>query len=1367
MAQSVPVADFRHWGVENGLSHRDVLCVFEDSRGFIWIGTKYGLNRFDGYGFRWFTKQMDGLSSDFISNIQEDGSGNLWLFSYDPEITSEHALHVDILNTRTLEVKSFDTMFGEVTQFRADQITSGTKGEDNALWLGTVTGNLLRVDPDGTFRRIPLHGARSIWPYEVDVDNQILAGEPNDELFQLIQVDQSGNILKRFPHNKFRKIQIAGRDSAGRFWYAGDSVLHAFSLYAIDADGSHGLFEIWNKPEGLRESSSLLQFQAVDGILWCISGKNSKYTKLEVYSLKDGWKLDLSHTYPGADYIRGIRYDSQGRVWIYGTFGLSVVRLSPNLFKNYLTVSKDELQGAAGIECRGITQDNSGNVYVSSYSGVFVIPNGGMDSDSVRPKLLSRQFALAASRDKDNRIWLGTGEEGLRIFEGNSSTLIPYNFEGKPPFSQSGIWSIFHDEAGGVWCGGLSDGIVYLAPGNSRIEPLPKPEAFKELWDCPILDFFQDREGTLWVGSGKGLYIMEMHPFRIRERYWSGGEGRFYLPFDDIYHIHQDKEGIFWLATGGGGLIKWNKDSGEIRQFTRQDGLSSNVLYGVFGDDHDRLWISSDYGIICFDKENYRSYSFLPANGLSHHEFNRISHFQAPDGRIWFGGLNGVTSFHPDDFEETFSYRDYPLEVTAFRQFVNKEDRLVDETGEFLKSGNVVLRPGDLFFNIEFALLSFLDPANIRYAWMVEGIDRDWLFTEKPFLRISGLPYGTHVLRIKGQLPGGQFSREELSIPIRVLRPFYLQAWFIVFLGGSILIAIPAVYFLRIRNLKHSEARLKDAVARQTKKILRDKEIIEHQTQELLRLDEAKSRFFANVSHELRTPITLMVGPLESLLSSRKNLGPAQFRKAIELAVRNGKKLQRLTDEILEFSRLEAGKLVIEEKPENLASLLLRIGSSYDSACRSKGIIFSREIGFDSGLWAAIDASKLEKILDNLLSNAIKFTPEGKSVMFSASISGGVEGEFFEAVVEDTGAGIHPDDLPHVFDRYFQSNQTGVPVSGGTGIGLAFAKELSLVMKGELFAESRLGEGSRFTLRLPLKRVSAIDQAFMDTNPVDLESDQETNFQALETTPQMSALVEAPTLLIVEDNPDMQIYIQSLLETEYNLLMAEHGGKALEILKSGVHVDLVSSDVMMPVMDGFELLERLKSNPKTRNLPVLMLTARAAEEDRLNALSLGVDDYMLKPFSAKEMKLRIGNLIDNYRRRKEWLEKEKSKFNKGSGTESTAKGIPEVSEKEQTLLKELEGIALREAGKAEFSVGELAAELAVSERQLYRLTKTLTGLTPKQYLQEARLSKARHLLENKTFATVTEVATAVGYDTPEYFSRVFEKQFGIRPIAYM
>lgn len=1352
------ILNTQFFSIEDGLSHRDVQCIHQDQQGFIWLGTNYGLNRFDGYQFKWFTKEKHGLQSNTINHIVADGDGLMWLFNTTNRIF-QTPLSIDIFDPTTGEVVSFEKKFEKSAPFPIHHIFSFAAAADGRIFFSTIKGQLFIYTPGKGFearqlslRYFILHSFsahKTIWGYAYNKDTEIREA--------VVEIDFNGKVLRRYdPGYPIQNTFIAGADRTENLWYIikrngpkppdySEGLLYRITpqggseqfiqpqknwpIDSLDLDRVEfgGGFQIWIHP--------------TQGFLYLFS-RNS----FQVFHPEKGWYFEVEPAHKFLAYTNTVFFDRKGNAWAGTSFGLYRIEISLNPFSQILADKNEDDFRAF----RGITEDAAGNLWASNDRGdgwLWEIKKQNhqyqvRDIRATNPVVTdSLEYKYALFTDRKGCLWFGSGPPKLIIKydpRTNTHQTFPLNIPRKIETRQVNIWSFYEDDNGLLWFG-TDTGVIGYLDEKQQVIILPELAGVNAAGGC-IYQFQKDNTGQLWLATDKGLFQVNTETKAITPYPPKMGK----VPWEGVFFINLDPDGSFWLATKGQGLFHLNLETGAFEQFTKADGLSNNTIYAVYRDDFNNLWLPSDYGIIRFNQNTRRTKAYLKKDGITHNEFNRISHCKAADGAFYFGSLNGITAFHPKDFQADGFDLDIPLVITEFQQFIGRENKLQDKKNELLKSRTITIYPEDRFFLLEFALLTFDDVENMQYAYKLEGEDANWTYQKENAIRMSGLPYGRHQLRIKGQEPNGHWSEEELLILVIVLKPFYLRTGFL--LVAVLLLLFSGLLILRWRtaNLKRTQAKLEAEVNRQTA-------TIRQQAEELKAVDEFKSRFFANVSHELRTPLTLILGPLNALMSSgafdKKSLG------LLELAQSNARGLLKMVSSILDLTKIEAHKLDIHETIHGLFPLTRRFASAFESHAECLGIHYLFEYHADQHLRLKLDAARLETIVNNLLSNAMKFTPKGGMVAFLVDDCS----HAIRITIKDTGKGIHPSDIPHVFDRFYQSKEPGTPIEGGTGIGLTLCKELANLMGGHISVTSEWQKGSVFILEIPRKEVLGVNIP----EPDQYEILAEPAFDSLEN----NTYGEQGYLLLVEDNYSLRAFLETILAPHYQVRTAANGAEALELLPGCMATPVwqqqggvILSDIMMPVMDGFQLLNYLKANTQYAHIPVIMLTARADIKDKLAALRTGVDDYLLKPFVQEELLARIANLLQNYRKRNTSPDEFAGKTILEPGLKA-----PVISPEDLAWLGELEAKVHAFVKNDLLSVHWIAGQVFLSERQLHRRLKAITGLSPQEYIREMRLQEARHLLENRLVDSVKKVAHTVCFHDEKYFARIYKARFGKSP----
>jgi signal transduction histidine kinase/DNA-binding response OmpR family regulator len=905
-------------------------------------------------------------------------------------------------------------------------------------------------------------------------------------------------------------------------------------------------------------------------------------------------------------------------------------------------------------------------------------------------------------------------------------------------FGGNRIWSFSRDRDGRYWMGFGKENILVLDPDFETYRRLDH-NGNEDAGGAIKWHFLEDGD-YMWIAAQNGLFLA--HKKRgIIAQFGANASEEHYLPAIIFHFIHQDAEGTYWLATGDGGLIKFTYDpedpsSPSYQQFRKKDGLPSLELYAILEDEQGSLWISSSNGLVQFDPQTEEVLVYNEAQGIAHNEFNRLSYYQHSDGRIFLGGLNGITAFDPGDFYDQEAYG-VPLRLAAASLRTFGSDSLQNILAGMLEGQPLILHPKDDFLQLEFSLQDYFYSDRISYSYRIPGVRDQWSVLDGNRLQLAGLPYGTHSLEVRARGRMNKVSAGHLQLELIVSRPVYFRWWFISLALLTVGVSVWQYTNWRNRSLVRQQQALERIVAERTKQIQEDKRVIEEQARQLLELDEMKSQFFENVSHELRTPLTLILGPLEKVLK-RNKLESRDFA-LLSLMKENAKSLHKRINELLDLSRIDAVRMSLQPEPVILYPFVKNILAQFEGSARLHTVNLLFDYQLDRDLRVMLDRDKVEKILFNLLSNAIKFTPAGGEVQLLCKDE---KGQLIFRV-SDTGIGIAEPDLPRIFQRFHRA-KTDAHYEG-TGIGLSLCKELAELMKGQISARSVQGEGSVFVVKIPLTETFATT-----TEP-----------EAVQTGTDLADLSEevldisGDPILVVEDNPSMREYLRLTLE-DFHVKTTGHGREALEVLENGFVPALIITDIMMPVMDGMEFLKAIREMDAFRNVPVIMLTAKTGSTNKVEALRVGVDDYLTKPFVEEELIARVQALIRNSRQR-----------TAATGKPSAEKETPVISKADLKWIKEVEQLIMSHVGDTLFGIDQLAETLELSTRRVQQRIKEITGLTPKQYQREIQLESARRLLEEGNFQSVTDVCRQMGFSDAHYFSKIYEKRFGKRPSDYL
>ena len=1321
LANALPGQDFlvneKSWTVEDGLPDREVSVLLQDRRGFIWAGTRQGLCRFDGYRFQTFDRNTDGFQSNQIRNILEDAAGYFWLLPLPP------FKDFDIWHPVTRERTTFREKFGKNTSLPEFLPRHwSVAGNDHTIF--TILGSperLLSYHPKKGLQMTALPDSKGLIVFRASTRLWCV----NEALDRLVEMDRQGKLLREAKEAGFSFFFNVAEHNSGMPFIYNQVAAHGgrgVKSWMIDRQGRLSKF-----PTAFY-SPAMLPAAGISAI-----GEDLVFSLGRIFSLEGRLIHEMKTS--EARFPRALLMDGRGVLWLGGDFGIRQVVVRRNQFRRYLQSAAKPGQEQQYHTMRGM-----------QVSGQELLVNWEARGNA-RVDLQTGQLKGLLAREAGEvfESVLATSLGGMII--GHSKGLSYYDENGslqKQWLTAKAVFTHCLSEPvpGMLWLG-RSNGLEILELPDGRPRPYDKLNGFEELAEADIYFMGRARDSTWYLCSSKGLFHLDSRR-GVLSQYSRRQTGNHYLPFDEIHHFSEDADGSLWLASRGGGLIRLLTGASagaggqpHYQQFTREQGLSNNTIYAVYEDERGFLWLPSDFGLMSFDKKTGQVNTFLEQDGVAHNEFNAGSHARGPDGRLYFGGLNGVTAFHPRELPSSRGESDPPFAIVSVQQFEGSRNRLEDRSAAVIRSGRILLEPEDRFFQLEFSLLNYIDVSKNRFAWQFADQREEWNHTQEHVLRFGRLPYGKHSLRVKAQDARGSWAGKVLTVDIEVRRPFYLRAWFFALVIAAAAFSVLLFLRLRTRQLRRQKAALEREVSQRT-------DTIRQQAEALRSLDQLKSRFFTNVSHELRTPLTLMLGPAESLLS--RDYWREKDRRLIGLLWQNSRQLLKLVNEILDLSKLESGYMPVHLHAVRVEAFLQPIVAQFSSFGDSESVRLVFRYEASPGLTIWTDSGKLEKIIHNFLVNALKYTPSGKQAEFTFR----EEASSLLVAVRDEGPGIQAEDMPRIFDRFYQSARSEAKTQGGSGIGLALCRELAQLLEGEVWAESRVGEGSTFFFRFPRKLAPADAVVEAAVGPSLVYAGKSPAEQPPVAPP------GSARLLIVEDNADLRGYMRILLGERYDITTAENGLEAWELLQQQAPPDLILTDLMMPLMNGQQLLERVKGEDALRHIPVIVLTARSDSNVKLGLLRIGVDDYLTKPFLEQELLVRIENLLRHYQERMDLAPA-------GEPASLEAGGRPLISREDDEWLKAVEVLFAGRVSDLDFSLEQAAASMNMGIRQFRRRIRQLTGLPPLMYLRELRLQTARSFLLQQQYATVKQVAFAVGFIDTVYFSRLYQERFGTLP----
>ncbi len=1404
--------DITYFSTEDGLSSNHVNCVTKDSRGFIWVGTDNGLNRFDGYTFttlRLPSGALHPLSTLKVLTVMEDSDSILWigtsdgLFRFNPvnplsdirqyrylEKPEAHTYRVfqpvwEICEDKNGlfwlicmdpdegipgDIRTFDRVTGAfecifpdssftleedeaVMRSFATQIFSDSRGD---LWIGALTG-LYRYDFEtGTFERfVPFQ--ESPKPYIswiIRIYEDRFGNFWTSNIYGISQFDRESHTFgKHMPlevkqtwREGFHSVVYSfGEDSNGYLWMrVNQSLLRLMhqpegfpdpgNIESYETDFT--VVEINPEFSFFLESPWLAWLGVPDRGLCRVTVRRNEFRSIKPTSLNVSGINDR-------DMVHSLFIGTDDRIWIsndgadnVANYDIANDRL--NLYRIFPGESVDDIE----------TDQNGDLWFASRYGNIARATVAGKEDisftfyhpDLKNPAAITPRHEIYAQRkgEASTHMW-----EHLLYRERNGT--LWFN-------SGRGIHDRYDRDTGGFIH------LDHRTAGYINNDTCPEPEVAGEIW-------FPSSEGLLrllppFTRSDPHTLIPEATIV-----YRNAPDDDSSLSSDWVRTFHFSKyyePGTMWIATIRGGLNRMvttpvegsGRHEVHFRNYTTADGLCDNNVLGIIEDRRGYLWLSTMNGLSRFDPRTEQFHSFHRKDGLPTNNFGWADPAINSSGELFFPTEAGVLWFHPDSIRINSDVP--PVFITGFR--INNDPVYPGEKSplqkEITETQSVELTYKQNFLSFEFAALNFENPERNHYRYLLEGFERDWTYSEsRRYVEYRNLKPGSYTFRVQGSNNSGVWNEEGASLAIIIRNPPW-QTWW----AYAIYFLILAGILLWYRRFLMNREQLKAAV-----------EVERAEKEKIRAIDAFRSRFFTNISHEFRTPLTLVAGPLEDSLKTDRETVPVG-KNVLQSMLRNTRRLQRLINQLLDISRLEAGSMKLRVSAGQLPEFVRSIAGSFASLAEAREIDFTVTAEeLDTDCW--YDADKIEKILSNLLSNAFKFTPDGGSVTVDLmEDTPQREGASRVTIlkVSDTGRGIARDHLDRIFDRFFQVDSSDVRDREGTGIGLALTRELVNLMHGEITVESEPGRGTAFTVKFPIDRDSFSEEEVAVAGMAPGDSDRriaaEEEQEAIEAVKDeeeaatletgIKAKDESEVILVVEDNADLRHYIRSLLAENYLVEEAVNGGagleKAIEIIP-----DLVISDIMMPVMDGMEMCKKLKAHPATSHIPVIMLTARADRESMIEGIDAAADDYIVKPFDSEIMKARVRNLITQRRELRRSFEKQ---FLLEADQQEPASPMFQ-------MLREITKVFDRHLSEPDFNVEMLGKELNMSRSQLFRKVHAITGNTPMELLRLVRMKHAARLLRSGTM-NISQVTYAIGLQNTSHFASAFRKYFGVSPSDY-
>jgi signal transduction histidine kinase/CheY-like chemotaxis protein/ligand-binding sensor domain-containing protein len=1297
--------DAQNITTEDGLLNLMTNTISRSQQGFLWIGTQYGLNKYDGYSFQQYTVEKNNLFSNaHIKKIEEDEVGNLWLFHYSSLKKDTFVSGIDIFNPTSQQAIPFNEFFNNKLTFDASEVTILTINDPKKrIWLANKKGQIFLYQNKGLKKIIEKKGV-IFNTLTLDQDDNIWLSYDK----QLLCIDTLGTVLESLELPEM--IQDVWLGEENEIWavtFKGQSIFKSASIWLKTKENTSFQKLILSKndstPSQVKQairSSNGLWYVMIDG-------------HFELFNAAGEWMFDFNSLL-GKNRQTGFTdyFETKDHIWFTTPLGIIKISVRTNPFQ--LIHNRTNLS-----DCRDITEDENGNIY-------FL--NGHLfqwNKKTKNIKQLSETTHNIGLNYQDSIVFAGF--YNLKVI----GSLIDLRTKEETFFQKKDhyqLQTLFPLENKLCLIGQIK-GLGYLDLNQKKYLPFEKYNDFDQLKDAIVYHFHKNTQG-IWLATSIGVFFMTPKEGILQHFDHKSSS----LPFNHVRHIHEDETGVFWLSTKGGGIIKWDPNNPQNnRQFTTTDGLSNNYTYAVYEDDFDHFWITSDKGLMSMNKNTYEIKTYLVNDGLPHNEFNKTAHYQGKDGALYFGGLGGLITFDPNNLRAN-SENNTPIEFTNFYILEDNEERMTNKTPLLKDKNTIVIHPKDKFFEIHFTLLDFEALENHQYSYQIEGYSKHWNLIKENYIRVTNLPYGNYSLRIKGHSRKKGWSNQELVLNIQISKPFYLETWFNILLLGIAISLVIVIIRWRDHLANKSKERLEQEVLERT-------QTIQNQTKKLKQLDKVKTRFFSNITHEFRTPLTLIIGPLEQLTAQPIK---AEVDEKLNGVLKNSQHLLTLINQILDLSKIESGGMQIALSRGDIIDYTKELTKRFQSLAEKKG----QKLSFISSQehWETnFDKTKWDKIIYNLLSNALKFTPSGNAIQLSINRVKKDNKELIRLDVKDTGQGIEAQHLKQIFNHFYQIDYSNTREQEGTGIGLALVKEIVELQKGTISVASELHKGTSFEVYLPVLDIKE------DISPID-KLVFEPALTSLKSTAQIPLKQEEKLeLLLIEDNTAMRNYIISCIDlSRYNITEASNGEEGILTAQKFIP-DLIISDVMMPKKDGFEVIEAIRNHISTSHIPFIFLTAKAVLENRLKGFSKGADAYLTKPFSPQELCIRIEKLIES----RSFLQQ---RYQEQNVLSESSTPILE----EDPFIQELKSYILEHIDESDLSGDRIGKYFAISRVHLHRKLKALTNQPISDFVRTIRLKKALELIQEGKL-NVSEITYQTGFSSISHFSRSFKKAYGKAP----
>ncbi|MBP6609566.1 MAG: response regulator [Paludibacter sp.] len=1326
--------------VDNALSSSLINAIYQDSHYYLWIATEDGLNKYDGNKFivyRNIKGNNNSLKNNYVRSLYEDSKGR--------------------------------------------------------FWIGCVNGIMLYDRGTDSFTEVPLFNKKKIMETHVSSIIETKAGDiiistSNDAVLRFDSATSSFHVdLKLLPRLCSHYIVSVFEDSNQNLWIASaDNGVNRYNHKTNKID-------LFKAPESLGNNQISSINQDVDGNIFIGTLAGG------LFMLKPGAVSFVPVPYNGAFTlpIKSLFVDSNNRLLI-GTDGQGVKVFNKQRF----SIEDFEIQTAAfnfsTTKVHSIMTDRAGNLWFGLFQkGLYLKPKQSnsfnyIGNKSYRNNLIGDNCVMSVFKDLNQALWIGTDHDGLYKVE-KSGLAKHFPIKSNTGLILTTIMSIVDQDVHSLWLGSYLDGLM-LFNKNTGITTrfannlaVTKPSSNRVISICKISEnvlwvgtngsgiqqfdivskkfvrqltsddsgrnklinnwincIIKDRNGYIWVGSYGGVNKINLTTGKIQTYIREEG----FLLSNIVYSIAVDNNEIMWFGTSDG-LTRFDPKTEKSTHYTASNGLSSNVIRSIAVDENENLWLGTNLGLSKFEINSEKFSNYYSFDGLQSNEFTLGAVSKANTGELIFGGVGGVSTFFPSSINyKNDSLRTYLTSINIVDKVVvmgmkSGRHNIIDKSVNNVDRIN--LSYNDNIFSLEFSTFKFGLSERVYYKYKLEGLNAGWMSTELGVSKITfnNLDYGTYTLKVRAVL--NENVSPEKVIFIHIYPPWYLTniAKFIYFV--LLLLVFYFIYKFVSERINHKHELMR-------------REHIEQ-------LNESKLQFFINISHEIRTPMTLILSPLEKLISDNDN---PEKQQSYQLMYRNAQRILRLINQLLDLRKIDKGQLFVKMQEVNLVEFIADVMKTFEYQSKKRNIRFTLTHKIkQEAAW--IDYNNFDKILVNLLSNAFKFTPENGEISIrltqleNKNTLGSLK-DYFEIIVADNGPGIDEDKLDKVFERFYQIDHVQNNFNFGTGIGLHLTRILVDMHHGTIYARNKTeGEGTEFVVHIPVGRAHLQPNELANSDSLkDVANVKRPELNSIDESmpvfqPMKRKSKSKPTILLVDDEPEIRQYLSQNLADKYLITQAANGREALDMILIE-KPDLVISDVMMPEMDGIQLCKKIKSNTNVKHIPVILLTAKTSDDDKAEGYDIGADAYIGKPFNISLLKKRVANILENRDR----LEP------KMADTKENKELINQVVLKssDQIIVEKVIAIINKNIDNPELNVEMLAEGIGFSRVHMHRKLKELTNMSARDYIRSIRMKQAENLILGQKLC-VSEVAYALGFNNLSHFSTTFRDFYGMSPTDFV